>query len=594
MRSEAGVATGSPCASAIAFTGLGSSRKPRPEGRSGWVNTSGTVQPSGRCRCKDCRQRPRGKVRCSCEYDAHRGILGGHGIRPTAFTIRAAAAEYKERQGRLLKPLSGLDSLFLHLETPATPMHVGAAHLLERPRRSGDFLLRVRRHIAGRLHLSPVFTRQLANMPLDFANPVWVRAETVDLTKHIVRVTLPAPGTQAQFEAAIARLHAQPLDRSRPLWRFHVIEGLQDGGLGFYSKVHHATLDGASGVAFAQAMLDFAPSPRAVEPARRRRIEHPGVVALIGTALKTSGSQTVNLVRLAARARAGRRDGLSPGSTGFSRNLTFGPRTAFNRAIDGGRSFATASLPLAEVRRLAKANEATLNDVVLTLVGGALRDYFRTRGGVPAKSLIVAMPVSLREAGNTEATTLATMTLASLATHIADPIERLQAVKASTQAAKEVTRQLKGLIPTDFPSLGLPWLLSAAASLYGRTSLADRIPPIANLVISNVPGPDVPLYLAGARLKTYWPVSIVEHGLGLNITLQSYAGSLEFGIIAARVGIPDARPLARGLEHALTALQRASDARTRRPPQNRDARASPRSTRRRSAPVGRPPTPNDH
>ncbi len=168
------------------------------------------------------------------------------------------------------------------------------------------------------------------------------------------------------------------------------------------------------------------------------------------------------------------------------------------------------------------------------------------------------MPVSLREAGNTEATTLATMTLASLATHLADPLERLQAIQASTRAAKEVTRQLKGVIPTDFPSLGLPWLLSAAAGLYGRSSLADRLPPIANLVVSNVPGPEAPLYLAGARLKTYWPVSIVEHGLGLNITLQSYAGSLDFGILAARVGIADARPLARGLHDALAELQRAA------------------------------------
>ena len=132
-----------------------------------------------------------------------------------------------------MKPLSGLDSLFLHLETPATPMHVGAVHLLERPRRGGDYLLRVRRHVARRVHLSPVFTRQLAHMPLDFANPVWVRAEQVDLERHVVRVTLPAPGTLAKLEAAVARLHAQPLDRSRPLWRFHVIEGLQDGGLGF-------------------------------------------------------------------------------------------------------------------------------------------------------------------------------------------------------------------------------------------------------------------------------------------------------------------------------------------------------------------------
>jgi WS/DGAT/MGAT family acyltransferase len=481
-----------------------------------------------------------------------------------------------------LKPLSGLDSLFLHLETPVTPMHVGAVHLLERPRRGGDFLLRVRRHVAGRLHLSPVFTRRLAAMPLDFANPVWVTADAVDLNKHIVRVTLPAPGTQAQLEAAIARLHSQLLDRSRPLWRFHVIEGLEGGRTAFYSKVHHATLDGASGVAFAQALLDGAPSERSVGPARRRKIEHPGMAAMIGTALKTSGAQTVSLVRLLpGLARAAAR--LATGSTGFSRNLALGPRTAFNRAIDSGRSYATATLPLDTVRGLAVALDATVNDVVLTLVGGALREYLRGRGGIPAKSLIVAMPVSLREAGNMEATTLATMTLASLGTTVADPIERLQAVKDSTRAAKEVTRQLRGLIPTDFPSLGLPWLLSAAANLYGKKAVADRIPPLANLVVSNVPGPDFPLYLAGARLLTYWPVSIVEHGLGLNVTLQGYDGMLCFGILAARVGIPDARPLARGLITALEELQRAaaSHAAASIPP--RSHRSATKSKRSRAA-----------
>jgi WS/DGAT/MGAT family acyltransferase len=451
-----------------------------------------------------------------------------------------------------------LDSLFLHLETPATPMHVGAVHLLERPPRGGDFLRRVRRHVAKRLHLSPVFTRQLASMPLDFANPVWVRADVVDLERHVVRVMLPPPGSIAQLEAAVARLHAQPLDRSRPLWRFHVIEGLQDGGLAFYTKIHHATLDGASGVALAHALLDLAPRPRAVEPPRRRRPDHPGLVAMVGTAFKVSGSQTVNLVRqLPAMARVVTR--LLRSTTGFSRNLAFGPRAPFNRVIDAGRSFATASVPLAEVRRLAAAHEVTLNDVVLALVSGALRRYLAARGGVPGKSLVAAMPVSLREAGNTEATTLATMTLASLASHVEDPIERLRAIHTSTQAAKDVTRQLKGVIPTDFPSLGLPWLLSAAAGLYGRSSLADRIPPIANLVVSNVPGPDASLYLAGARLKSFWPVSIVEHGLGLNITLQSYAGSLDFGILAARVGMPDARPLAHGLHAALAELAQATD-----------------------------------
>jgi WS/DGAT/MGAT family acyltransferase len=458
-----------------------------------------------------------------------------------------------------MKPLSGLDSLFLHLETPATPMHVGALHLLERPRGRTDYLTRVRRHVAARLHLSPVFTRQLAPMPLAFANPVWVRAEEVDLERHVVRVTLPAPGTHAQLEAAVARLHAQPLDRTRPLWRFHVIEGLADGGLAFYTKIHHATLDGASGVALAHALLDVSPTPRKVPAARPKRGEHPGLVALVGSAVRVSGAQTVDLVRrLPALARALAR--LATGDTGFARNLAFGPRTPFNRAITAPRSVATASLPLAEVKRLAAAHGVTVNDIVLTVVAGALRRYLAPRGGVPRKPLVAALPVSLREAGNTDATTLATMTLAALGTHLADPQARLAAIAESTQAAKAVTRALKGVIPTDFPSLGLPWLLSAAAALYGRSTLADRLPPLANLVVSNVPGPEVPLFLAGARLRTYWPLSIVEHGLGLNITLQSYAGSLDFGIVAARVGMADARPLARALEDALDELARATAA----------------------------------
>jgi hypothetical protein len=150
------------------------------------------------------------------------------------------------------------------------------------------------------------------------------------------------------------------------------------------------------------------------------------------------------------------------------------------------------------------------------------------------------------------------MTLASLATQIADPVARLREVQAAAGAAKALTQKLRAVTPTDFPSIGVPWLLTAAASLYGKSGLASRIPPIANLVVSNVPGPQVPLYLAGARLLTYWPVSIVEHGLGLNITLQSYVGSLDFGLLAARSGLPDIRRLAQGLQQAFEELEAAT------------------------------------
>jgi WS/DGAT/MGAT family acyltransferase len=476
-----------------------------------------------------------------------------------------------------LKPLSGLDSLFLHLETPATPMHVGAAHLLELPKGyRRDYLADVKRHVARRLHLSPVFTRQLAPMPLAFANPVWIRAEHVDLDRHVLRVRLPKPGTMAQLEATIARLHAKPLDRDRPLWAFHVIEGLQSGQPAFYTKIHHATLDGASGVLLAQALLDVSPTPRTVERGRAKPGEHPSLGVLIGTALKASGTQTAKLIqhlptfaKVIAKLATG-------GAAGFGRNLSFGPRTPFNNAIGPARTFAAASLPLDRVKRIAAANEAKLNDVVLTIVGGALRRYLDAHGGVPAKPLIAAVPVSLREAGNVEATTLATMTLASLATQIDDPLARLKEVQAAAGAAKALTQRLRDVTPTDFPSLGIPWLLSAAAALYGKSRLANRIPPLANLVVSNVPGPPMPLYLAGARLVTYWPISIVEHGLGLNITLQSYAGSLDFGLIAARSAIPDIRRLARDLQQAFEELERAT--------MNVEQVADRLSTRRRTRP----------
>jgi WS/DGAT/MGAT family acyltransferase len=457
-----------------------------------------------------------------------------------------------------LKPLSGLDALFLHLETPATPMHVGAVHLLQLPDRyRGDFLADVKRHVARRMPLSPVFTRQLAPMPLNFANPVWVRADRVDLDRHIVRIRLPRPGTLRQLEAAVARLHAKCMPRDRPLWAFHVIEGLQSGDLAFYTKIHHATLDGASGVALAQALLDISPRPRRIERMPKRAGEHPSLGDLVGTTIRATGKQGVLIAKQLPQLAKALVKLVAGGGAGFGRNLAFGPRTVFNGQIDAPRSFATASLPLDRVKAVAAAHDATINEVVLTVIGGALRSYLDAHGGVPRKSLIAAIPVSLREAGNTEATTLATMTLASLATDVADPVARLIEVRTASAAAKKVMKQLRGAMPTDFPSLGLPWLLSAAATAYGRFGIANRLPPIANLVVSNVPGPPMPFFLAGARLKTYWPVSIVEHGLGLNITLQSYAGSLDFGLLAARSGLPDLHRLARGLLEAFTELEAA-------------------------------------
>ena len=250
-----------------------------------------------------------------------------------------------------------------------------------------------------------------------------------------------------------------------------------------------------------------------------------------------------------------------PAPASARRNLAPGPRTPLNVSITGERGFAALSVPLAEAKRIAQAHDATLNDVVLALCSGALRRYLASHGGVPAKPLVAGMPFSLREAGNAEYSTQATMTLVNLATDIADPLARLRAIRDAAGAVKAIARRAKSLIPTDIPSIGAPWVSAGSPRSTARAKLADTLPPIMNVVISNVPGPREPLYVAGARMRTYWPLSIVEHGVGLNITVVSYCGTLDFGLVAARVAVPNVRTIARALAAAHAELH-AADAAT--------------------------------
>jgi len=461
-----------------------------------------------------------------------------------------------------MKPLSGLDGAFLHLETPDTPMHVASLHLFDLPEGyRGDFHADIKRLMRRRLHLAPVFARKLAPMPLQFANPAWVQDDAVDLDHHVQRATLPAPGGQAELEDFAARVHGELLDRNRPLWRLYVIDGLASGQAGYYIKVHHAVLDGQAGVLLAQALFDVTPKPRAVpRPGHGVAAEHPGMGELAAAALKHDAAQIVKFVRhlpdvvsTLAGLFASSSSGANP-KAGMGQNFSFGPRTPLNVSITGERSFAAVSLPMDALKQLAAAHDAKLNDIVLALCSGALRRYLAQRGGIPKKPLIAAMPISLRAAGNTEFSTQATMTLVNLHTHRADAVRRLHAIRDAAGAAKALAGRTRSILPTDFPSITVPWLLHGLATLYGRSGLAGTIPPIANLVISNVPGPQVPLYAAGARMRTYWPLSITEHGLGLNITVMSYAGAMGFGFTAARGAVPDARPLARALAEGLDEL----------------------------------------
>jgi WS/DGAT/MGAT family acyltransferase len=461
-----------------------------------------------------------------------------------------------------MTPLGVLDALFLHLETPATPMHVGALHLLDAPARRGDLFAAIRRHLAERLPAAPVFARRLQTLPLSFADPVWVDCR-VDLDHHLQRLRLPAPGTQRELEALVSRLHAQPLDRRRPLWQFVLIDGLADGGYALYSKVHHAAIDGAAGVVLAQTLLDARPRRRGrAAPAPPPQFdESPATAALLADALARNGRQALALLRQTPRLAAAAVALLGSRGRGALaaalRQLRLAPASVFNGAIDARRSVATASLPLPRLRAIAQAEAVTVNDVVLTVVGGALRGYLLQRAALPAAPLLAAMPVSLRASGDARMNTQATMAQASLATDLADPLERLRAVHDAAAVAKAASRGLQPAIGLAPPSLGLPWLLTAAAAAYGG-GLAERLPKLANVVVSNVPGPAEPLYLAGARLRTWWPLSIVEHGLGLNVTVMRYVDSLDFGLVAARTLVPDAAPIAAALHAACDELASAA------------------------------------
>lgn len=474
-----------------------------------------------------------------------------------------------------MKHLSGLDATFLHTETPETPMHVGGLHVLELPAGyKGDFYEDVKAHVQSRMHLSEVFTRKLALMPFELSNPVWVDDDDVDLDYHVRRVTLPRPGTMRQLEQYVARLHSTLLDRSRPLWEFFVIDGLQGGGVALYSKLHHAGIDGQAGAAFAEAIMDLTPEPRVIKAPRqvaRRNRYQLGVAELAGAALTNTLQQYVKLVKtFPDMARAVKSLVVPQPKNGagslwkLPKNLNLlGPKTPLNVAITNQRAYAVRSIPLTEVKQIGKRLGASLNDVVLGLCAGALRHYLSDHGKLPRKPLTAAIPVTLREPGDTTSNNQVSMTVMTLATDVADPIERIKAIAESSAAAKSLMGNIKAAIPTDFPSFGAPWLMSGLASMYGRSGFADRLPPVANVVISNVPGAPVALYFAGAKLRTYYPVSIPSHGMALNMTVQSYNGMLDFGLIACRRAVPDVGDIADYLveEHrALLAKVKALDA----------------------------------
>ena len=475
--------------------------------------------------------------------------------------------------------LSGIDASFLYLETPETPMHVAGLTYFELPPGfEGSFYQHFRKFFESRLHTIPIFSKRLAPSLYDLDHPGWVDEHELDLDYHLRETALPAPGTEEQLEEVISRLHANTLDRSRPLWQFYVITGLANGQGVLYSKVHHAAIDGGAGMAINKALYDVSATPRDVAPAPPKSVASAsapvsptavdpvkGMADIMANMMRQqiklwqAAPEIVNSMTSAFLGKPGE----TPKALSTLQNLASqlptlsAPKTPFNATITRERSYAARTISLSDAKAIAKASGAKLNDVVMAVCSGALRRYLQEKGQLPEKPLIAGVPISLREPGDTRPNNQVSGMLCQIATDIADPVERLKAIVKSSTDAKQIAGTFRDTVPQDFAFVGAPILLQLMMLVYGRSGLADKLPMPMNVTISNVPGPPMPLYCAGAKVTALHPVSIPAHGAALNITVQSYMDALNFGLTADRRAVPDVARLGDYLVEAAAELKTA-------------------------------------
>lgn len=469
-----------------------------------------------------------------------------------------------------MQRLTGLDAAFLYAETPSQHMHVSMVGLFDTSTMKGGYSFEKVRHLIGsRLHLIPMFRRRLVEVPFRIHHPVLVEDPDFDLDFHVRRMAVPAPGTLRELTELSGDFLSRPLDRSRPMWEIWVVEGLEDGHIGVLAKVHHSLIDGVTGAEMLVHLFDLEPEPAAVEaPAEEdRKLDRvPTDAELVGHAMVSLARQPVRVVRTlpktvgsVARLVSRRRGGAGGMATPFS-----GPRTPWNGAIGPHRAVAVATLSLDDVKSLKRHFGTTVNDVVLALCSGALRRYLVDHGGAPADSLISTVPISVRQAEadgpSAEGANQVSAMFVSLATHLDDPVDRLRAISVSTAGAKEEHNALGAETLMDWAEFAAPGVFARAMRLYSRMNLADRHRPIHNVIISNVPGPPFPLYLAGARLVMLAPLGPIMEGAGLNITVISYMDRIDVGLIADREAIPDVWDLADDFLASMAELEKAAAA----------------------------------
>ena len=472
-----------------------------------------------------------------------------------------------------MKQLTGLDASFLYMETGSQFGHVSGLSILEPPQDAGyDPFTAWRSQIEARLHLLEPLRRRVIDVPLRLDHPFWIEDPDFDLDFHVRHSAVPPPGRLDQLAEVVARLVGRPLDRNHPLWESYVIEGVEGGRFAVLTKVHHATVDGASGVELLTMMLDATPEPADVPEAtddwRPERL--PTDFEVLGRAMVSLARKPGRLMVLSARTaralgQATRNPVLTATAKSFRESLRGpvgailnvgrrrepdvdrpaqpitlqAPRTPFNHAITPHRKLALRSTPLSQVKAIKNALGATVNDVVMAACAGGLRAYLQDRDALPAEPLVAMVPVSIRTGAEPERwTNRVSGVVAALPTDEEDPLQRVKLVHESMGNAKELFQALPAEDLMNFSQFAPPAVFARAMRV------ATRLRPPVNLVISNVPGPREPLYVAGAQLIHYYPVSTIVDGQGLNITVQSYLDTLDFGLVGCRELLPDLDELA--------------------------------------------------
>jgi WS/DGAT/MGAT family acyltransferase len=454
--------------------------------------------------------------------------------------------------------LTGLDATFLYVETDAMPMHVAMCAVLDPSTIPGGYSFEeMRAHIAERVPLVKELRRTIVEVPFRLDHPVWVDDPTFDIENHVHRTVLDAPGDERQLAAFMAELAERRLDRDRPLWEFWIVEGLEGGRLALAGKIHHCALDGGAAADLMPAFFGIEPTPPPVEVPEYEPAPRPDDLELLSDAVLDRACRLVSALgtlpqvgRAVRGIRSRRSETESAGGTPLNC-----PTTPFNGAITPKRAVSFGRLSLADVKAVGSAGGATVNDVLLATCAEAFRSYLLLIDALPDRPLVVAVPVGVRrEEDKGETGNKVSMMFVKLHTEMDDPAECLAATVRDSAAAKEEHAIVGGETIMRVLELADPLVLPFGSHVYSRAGLADRHRPAINATVSNVVGPPFPIYLGGARAERLYPMGPVIEGAGVNLTVMSYDGHVDIGLLAAAVLVPDPWIVTSRLPEALRML----------------------------------------